>query len=58
MLKPFRAEMVAKATTAAEIGEHTMASIEDTDANAKGRSGRIPFLIATSVMTGIRVYIT
>ena len=58
MEKPLSPEMVEKATTAAEIGEQTMASMEATEATANGRSGRIPFLMATSVTIGISVYIT
>ena len=58
MVKPFNPEIVEKATTAAEMGEQTIASMEATEATANGRSGRIPFLIATSVTIGIRVYIT
>ena len=58
MWKPLSAEMVEKATTAAEMGEQTMAIIEATLAMAQGRSGRMPFLSDTSAMMGIRVYIT
>ena len=58
MVKPFRPEIVENATTAAEMGEQTMASMDATEATASGRSGRMPFLMATSVTTGISVYIT
>ena len=57
-LKPLRAEMAEKATTAAEMGEQMMAIMEATLATAQGRSGRMPFLMATSAMMGISVYIT
>jgi len=51
-------EMAEKATTAAEMGEQMIASIEATLAMAQGRSGRMPLFRATSVMMGMRVYIT
>ena len=58
MWNPLRAEMVENATTAAEMGEQMMAIIDATLATAQGRSGRMPFLMATSVMIGMSVYIT
>ena len=56
--KPLAAEMAEKAMTAAEMGEQMMAIIEATLAMAHGLSGRMPFLIDTSVMMGMMVYIT
>ena len=56
--KPLADEMAEKAMMAAEMGEQMTASIDATLAIAQGRSGRMPFLMDTSAMMGISVYIT
>ena len=50
--------MVEKAITAAEMGEQIMAIIEATLATEHARTGRMPRLMQTSTMIGIRVYMT
>lgn len=54
-LKPLSAEMDAKATTAAVMGEQVIPICEAMEAMPQGRSGRMPFFRAMSQMIGIRV---
>lgn len=54
-LKPLSAEMDAKATTAAAMGEQVIPICEAMEAMPQGHSGRMPFFRAMSQMIGIRV---